>query len=348
MSGARRMLWRTEGFMRKNTLVTLGASIAFGVLSIVLARGWINGAIKDELDSAPSVKAAIFTPPKQATAKILVADVDLNFGDSLSPQSLRMVDMPEDLVPAGSFSNFDALFGEDGKPVAVLSFMGMNEPVLDYKVTGPGGRRALSAMLDEGMRAVSIRVNEVAGVGGFVLPGDHVDILLTRDMSSGQQDSKFQTETLLQNVRVLGTDQNANQGSSQVNVVNTVTLEVTPEHAQKLRLASDLGALSLTLRRSASLDITPDLVITEKTLKSGATQPKVNRYRAPKRAAPVAKAPVQETDQVAKVTIIRSGQKSEVAVLRDTETSGASPAPAMPDTLDLVGAPVTPAPSEEG
>ena len=338
--------------MRKNTIVTLGASIAFGVLSIVLARGWINGAIKDELDSAPSVKAAIYTPPKMATVKILVADVDLNFGDSLSPQSLRMVDMPEDLVPAGSFSNYDTLFGPDGKPVAVLSFMGMNEPVLDYKVTGPGGRRALSAILDEGMRAVSIRVNEVAGVGGFVLPGDHVDILLTRDMATAQQESKFQTETLLQNIRVLGTDQNANQGSSQVNVVNTVTLEVTPEHAQKLRLASDLGALSLTLRRSASLDITPDIVMTEKTLKTGGTQPKVNRYRAPNRApkrrAVVAKAPVQDTDQVAKVTIIRSGKKSEVAVLRDTEISGNTAAPAMPDTLDLVGAPVTPASTEEG
>ena len=334
--------------MRKNTIVTLGASIAFGVLSIVLARGWINGAIKDELDSAPSVKAAIFTAPKPATVKILVADVDLNFGDSVSPQSLRLVDMPEDLVPAGSFTNFDALFGEDGQPVAVLSFMGMNEPVLDYKVTGPGGRRALSGLLGEGMRAVSIRVNEVAGVGGFVLPGDHVDILLTRDMSKGQQEAQFQTETLLQNVRVLGTDQNANQGSAQVNVVKTVTLEVTPEQAQKLRLASDLGALSLTLRRSASLDITPDIVMTENTLKDGASRPKVNRYRARPARKTAAKPPVKETEQVATVTIIRSGKKSEVAVLRDTETSAASPAPSMPDTLDLVGAPVTPASPEEG
>ncbi len=338
--------------MRKNTIVTLGASIAFGVLSIVLARGWINGAIKDELDLAPTAKAAIFTPPKAATVKILVADVDLNFGDMLAPQSLRMVDMPEDLVPAGSFSNYDALFGEDGRPVAVLSFMGMNEPVLDYKVTGPGGRRALSAILDEGMRAVSIRVNEVAGVGGFILPGDHVDVLLTRDMATSQQDPQFQTETLLQNLRVLGTDQNADQGSSQVNVVNTVTLEVTPEHAQKLRLASDLGALSLTLRKTASLDITPDVVMTEKTLKSGGTKPKVNHYRAPARPAPVAKAPVVETEQVAKVTIIRSGTRSEVAVRRDRDTSQNSTpsksAPAMPDTLDLVGAPVTPASTEEG
>ncbi len=334
--------------MRKNTIVTLGASVAFGVLSIILARGWINGAIKSELDSGPSLKAAMSTPPKTATAKILVADVDLNFGDTLAPQSLRMVDMPEDLVPAGSFSNYDALFGEDGKPVAVLSFMGMNEPVLAYKVTGPGGRRALSAVLSDGMRAVSIRVNEVAGVSGFILPGDHVDILLTRDMATGQQDSKFQTETLLQNIRVLGTDQNANQGSSQVEIVNTVTFEVTPEQAQKLRLASDLGALSLTLRKSASLDVTPDIVMTESKLKSAGTAPKVNRYRRAKPAAPKPKKPEVETDQVARVTIIRSGQKSEVAVLRDTKTSPQSAAPAMPDTLDLVGAPVTPSSSEEG
>ena len=303
--------------MRVNTLVTLGASAAFGVMSIFLARSWINDAVSARFADTPN-RPAFAPAAKVETVPVVVADIDLNFGDRLDPQNLRVVNMPQDLVPQGSFSNFSFMLGTGETPAVVLTAMRINEPVLDYKISGPGGRGSLSAIIKDGYRAASIRVNAVAGVSGFVLPGDHVDVILTRDIATGEQARKLTSDVILQNIKVLGADQNADTTSANVQVVGTVTLEVTPADAQKLILAMDIGALSLTLRQNGETVITPTASLTEKSLmRAQSAAPKRNYYKRPavKKAdalpAPAAGVPT------AKVNIIRSGERESVSVRKE-------------------------------
>jgi pilus assembly protein CpaB len=132
-----------------------------------------------------------------------------------------------------------------GKRVA-LTAIEPNEPVLGNKITGPGQRATLSAMLRDGLKAATVRVNDIDGVGGFVLPGDHVDVSLTRQIDK----TNATTEVVLQNVRVLAIDQIADERLEKPSVVKAVTLEVDVLGAQKLSLAASVGSLSLMLRKA--------------------------------------------------------------------------------------------------
>jgi pilus assembly protein CpaB len=139
----------------------------------------------------------------------------------------------------------DAKFGDR----QVITSIEPNEPIFDWKITGPGQRATLSAVLDEGMKAISIRVNDVLGVAGFVLPGDRVDILLTR---TKDDDGNPYVDVLLQNVKVLAVDQSADDRKEGATVVKAVTVAVATQDAQKLTLAAGIGQLSLALREAAS------------------------------------------------------------------------------------------------
>jgi pilus assembly protein CpaB len=123
--------------------------------------------------------------------------------------------------------------------------MEANEPIIATKITGPGQKATLSAIIEEGMRAVTIRVNDVDGVAGFVLPGDRVDVLMTR--AANETGS---TDVVLQNIRVLGIDQLADEQTDKPVIAKAVTLEVDMVSAQKLALASTAGNLSLVLRKA--------------------------------------------------------------------------------------------------
>ena len=128
----------------------------------------------------------------------------------------------------------------------MLASIERNEPILRTKITGPGQKATLSAVIQDGMRAVTVRVNDVEGVAGFVLPGDHVDVLLTRqaERTNGTND------VVIQNTRVLAVDQLADDAADRPTVVRAVTLEVDTIGAQKIALAASLGNLSLMLRRA--------------------------------------------------------------------------------------------------
>jgi pilus assembly protein CpaB len=157
---------------------------------------------------------------------------------------LKEVEWSGDSVPAGAFHKIsDVLKG--GRRV-VLAAIETNEPVLALKITGPGQRATLSAMLRDGLKAATVRVNDIDGVGGFVLPGDHVDVALTRAVDK----SNASTEVVLQNVRVLAIDQLADERLEKPSVVKAVTLEVDVVGAQKLSLAASVGTLTLMLRKA--------------------------------------------------------------------------------------------------
>jgi pilus assembly protein CpaB len=177
-----------------------------------------------------------------------LASKPLRFGNELSKQVLREVAWPEEALPAGSFSSIAELISS-GRRV-VLTAIEQNEPVLNSKITGPGQRATLSAVIRDGFRAVTVRVNDVEGVGGFVLPGDRVDVMLTRQVDK----TSANTDVVLQNTRVLAIDQIADERSDKPAVVKAVTLEVDTIGAQKVSLAASIGTLSLMLRKAGEAD----------------------------------------------------------------------------------------------
>ena len=153
---------------------------------------------------------------------------------------------PSDALPAGAFGKITAL--TSGKRIALMP-IDPNEAILAAKITGPGQRATLSAVLSDEMKAVTIRVNDVEGVAGFVLPGDRVDVVVSRPGDP----SIAMSDVVLQNVRVLAVDQLADERADKPSVVKAVTLEVDAVGGEKVALASLVGTLSLMLRKAGEV-----------------------------------------------------------------------------------------------
>jgi pilus assembly protein CpaB len=216
----------------------IGFAVLFGLLAVFVAQSWLASQADARMKSLEAQKRPV------ATQTIVVAGKPLRYGNELTASVLREIPWSEDSLPAGAFSKIgDVLAG--GKRV-VLAAIEVNEPVLAVKLTGPGQRATLSAMLHDGMKAVTIRVNDVEGVAGFVLPGDRVDIALTRLDGKGGAT----TDVVLQNAQVLAIDQVADDRLASPSVAKSVTVEVDTVAAQKLDLAASLGSLSLLLRKA--------------------------------------------------------------------------------------------------
>ncbi len=297
--------------MRLNTLVTLGASAAFGLMAVFLARGWINDAIEDEYRQIRPEQTTQAAAPSFGVPVGIVRN-DLSFGDTLSPEALRIVDYPEDAVPVGAYSVIEDIFTDYTARTVVLTQMRLNEPLLDYKISGPGGKGSLSARISEGYRAASIRVDDVAGVAGFIVPGDYVDVIYTRDKNPDTRrgGTELIADVLLQNIKVLGIDQNLSDETDAADLARTVTVEVTNADAQRLHLALDSGKLSLTLRALGETEMAAVSTVKASTLgKSTARQP-----RRPYRAKTAKKQPAASTAQV---TVIRGEARDEISVHRE-------------------------------
>ncbi|MDU8928278.1 Flp pilus assembly protein CpaB [Alisedimentitalea sp. MJ-SS2] len=187
-------------------------------------------------------------------ATLVVSNEVLAFGERLTRAKLREIEWSSPIRPDGSFEKIADLIIDESEENArfVLANMTVGEPILSTRVTLPGVRAKLSTQLTPGMKAISIRVNDVLGVAGFVLPGDRVDILLTR----GGRGNNY-VDVLLQGVKVLAIDQIADDRKDQPSVVRTVTFEVSTQEAQKLVLGANVGTLSLALRNVASTETGP-------------------------------------------------------------------------------------------
>lgn len=303
--------------MRQTTVITLGASAAFGVLAVILAKGWINDAIRDEYSrQSVNVDPVVQNALHIELLPVVVVAADLDFGDVLTPDMLKVVEYPADAMPDGTYENKNNIFVDPSRPTIVLRRMARNEAVLDYKISGPGARGSLSALIGEGMRAVSIRVSDVSGVSGFVMPGDMVDVLYTRDEEARRNGNNLKSDILLQNVKVLGIDQDLSDMSDVPVLAKTVTIEVSNVDAQKLHLAQDAGKLSLTLRRAGDTSI--DKTETIKQASILGTPQKVVRYAQPRRVAAM---PAPESvSRHADVTIIRGETRDEVQVIKDPDS----------------------------
>jgi pilus assembly protein CpaB len=239
--------------VRASTIVMIAFAAVFGLLAVFVAQTWLNHQSELRMKNLEAQKRPL------ATRTIVVASRALRFGQELTSATMREAEWPENAVPAGAFSKIAELTRE-GKRV-VLAPIDANEPVLGSKITGPGQRATLSAVLGEGMKAVTIRVNDVEGVAGFVLPGDRVDVVLTRQLEKNSASN----DIVLQNARVLAVDQLADERAEKPSVVKAVTMEVDTVGAQKLTLAASVGNLSLMLRKAgeANAEYTRSITVTD-------------------------------------------------------------------------------------
>ncbi|MBW3617096.1 MAG: Flp pilus assembly protein CpaB [Proteobacteria bacterium] len=230
--------------MRVATMISLGASALLGVGALFVARVWLPSTV-DGAGPAAVSRPAADTP-------VVVAAEALPYGTRLEAKHLTISRLPASAVPEGAFATVAQVLSVDGGAPVVLTPVGAREAVLPFKISGPGARASVAAMIAPGMRAYALRVSDVTGVGGHGLPGDRVDVLLTRDLSGDSGQARLVSDVVVQNVRLLGVDLNADPTSNTPAEPKTATVEVSVEDAQKLSVAASLGQLSLALRRNGA------------------------------------------------------------------------------------------------
>jgi pilus assembly protein CpaB len=233
--------------MRMSNVVMLAVALVCATAAALLTRAWL---VRLSAQSPAPAETAAPMP----TRSLVVAARDLRYGDKLTAGSVKLVAWPAGDLPRGAFLSIETLLGASGSRTVTMA-MGQGEPVLQQKLLGGGAANALPAKLSERMKAVTIRVNDVAGVAGFVQPEDRVDVFLTYSEKPGGPEGAAQTASaivvLLQNIRVLAVDQ-VTERKEQPTPAKAVTLEVSTEEAQKLTLAGQVGQLSLALNRIAA------------------------------------------------------------------------------------------------
>jgi pilus assembly protein CpaB len=179
-----------------------------------------------------------------ASGKVVVAAVDVDPGSRLKPEMVSVVDWPSASVPPGAFTDPAQLNDR-----VVRSGLVRGEALVDRKLMPVGALGGLSAVIAEGKRAMTVRVNDVVGVAGFALPGNYVDVMVNAQQERGKGEQAVPVSiTVLQNVLVLAVAQEASRDDSKPKVVSAVTLELTPADAERLDLARSVGTLSLVLR----------------------------------------------------------------------------------------------------
>lgn len=280
----------------------LSLALLMSGATIVLTQQWLAGAVrKAQADARASAPAAAATPAR----RVLVASGPIPTGSILRPDQLRWQAWPADTPTAAylteASTRIDQLTG-----AVVRNRLEAGEPLSAARVVYPGDRSFLAAVLQPGYRAVTVNVSAATGVAGFVLPGDHVDLILSRPLGDGA-DKRFVSETVLTDVRVVGMDQRANDEKDpkkDVVVPQTATLEVTPKGAEVIAVVSELGKLSLSLRSLAAPDATPaqSRVVTRTSDREAVQAPvPAARSAAPRRAAAPA---------IARVEVVRGSQSS--------------------------------------
>src|SRR5262245_42259745 len=284
--------------MRKSSVIILVVAILMGGVAAYLARSWLHA----QMGTAAALQPA---------GHIVIAAEPLAYGAVVTAESVNEIPWYTNTLPEGAFATKDDLLG--GGRRIVLSPLNRGEPVLRSKVTGPGQRASLATQLEEGTRAVTVQVDDVRGVAGFVLPGHLVDIIMIADDVSSRRQSY--SDILLEHVKVLAIDQLAGEVEGKPTVARAVTLEVTKEQAQKILLATNVGKLSLVLGRPIESSGDPNRRISERDIGRIIPEP-VRPAAPPPPPAPVAAPPPAPSNKV-NVTIVRNGEAKEYSVRPD-------------------------------
>ena len=231
--------------MKAKGLVFLLVAMLAGLAAVVLGARWLQAKAGGDGN------------------RIAVAAVELQLGGRIGPEAIRLVDWPSSSVPSGAFTDLAAL---DGR-VAITGIQ-PGEPILESRLAPVGTKGGLSAVVPDGKRAITVRVNDVVGVAGFTLPGNYVDIMVNTEDAGAKQNNEDRmiSKIVLERILVLAVAQEANRDETKPRVVNAVTLEVTPEQAERLDLARSVGNLSLVLRNQIDSSPTETAGITKAML----------------------------------------------------------------------------------
>ncbi len=215
----------------KRLVVVLTGAVFFGLLAAV--------SVSRYLSSAQAFGRNLNT--------VVVAKVDIPPGTKVIAEQLTTVQFPEGAMPDGTFQSADKLVGR----VAVVQ-IAAREPLTDYKLAPEGSAGGLSAVIPEGFRAMTVKVDDVVGISGFVMPGALVDVVVVINPAENNGQQNPVSKIVLQNIKVLANGQNIDRPKNdrEAESVKAMTLQVTPEQAEKLALASSEGKLQLVMRNS--------------------------------------------------------------------------------------------------
>lgn len=251
-------------------------SILVAILGVAVAGGSAFAA-REYLDTS---RANAAVDPTSSLVQVIVAGQDIPFGQTIQPQMLQVLSWPREALPPGAISDLATVVPDPGMPLRrATREIAQGELILASKISDFGEKVTIVQSLAENTRAMAIKVEAETSVGGFVTPGDMVDIVLTQG-----RDKDLRAVTILQNIRIVGVDQDADQQKDQPEIAKTVTVEVTPEQSQTLALAQQAGTLSLSLR---SLDNAEDKPLEAIRLSD------VLRERSPEPETPTAKSVIR-------------------------------------------------------
>lgn len=211
---------------KKGIVAMLGISVVTALGAAMMANNWVQDRMGKGAGSS--------------STSVVAAAVAIPFGQKIEAKDLRIMDLPQEAVPKGSFASIDNVVGR----VSSQSLYA-GEVVLQGRVAEHLGGSALAAVLEPGRRAISVRVDDVAGVAGFLLPGNVVDVVSSQRQGGRRE---VQSTTILRKIKVLAVDQIASQERETPVIVRAVTLSVTPDQAERLLEATQEGKIQLTLR----------------------------------------------------------------------------------------------------
>src|SRR5215217_1062182 len=277
----------------KRLIIALLAAITFGLIAAV--------SVKQYLLSAQAFNR---------TNDVVVAKVDIPVGSRIIPEQLAIAQFPADVTPVGAIAKIDEnLIGR-----VVLTAISPKDPITESKLAPVGSLGGLSSVIPEGYRAMTVKVDDVVGVSGFIMPGTLVDIVVVIQPPKGTANEEMISKIVLQNIKVLASGQNIDKPKNDREVersVRAVTLQVTPEQAEKLALASSEGKLQLVMRNSVDQADEQTSGANKRSLLSGeramlTPEPGIGNNTAPKTAPTsprrIAPRPVKETTPAPKAT----------------------------------------------
>jgi pilus assembly protein CpaB len=227
---------------RYRPLVFFGLALVLGIVTSVLVFSWLQNE-KNRLMAAPL--------PTTKNVQVLVANSDIPWGTKLTPEMLQVQEIPSGAIPEGHFTNLEAI-----KDRVLLIDVKRNELLLESKLAPVGTTTGgVAAVTDVNKRAMSVKVDDVIGVAGFIKPADRVDVMVTIEPTAGKQGNAI-SKTILENVKVLaaGTQMERKGKDEEPKQVQVITVEVDVEEAEKLALASTQGRLRLALRNPLNSD----------------------------------------------------------------------------------------------
>ena len=255
----------------KRLMFVLAGAVVFGLVAAVSVSRYLSSA-------------QAYT---RSLNNVVVAKVDIPAGTKVIAEQLETVQYPSNAMPNGVFQSPDKLVGR----VAVVQ-IAMREPVTDYKLAPEGSAGGLSAVIPEGYRAMTVKVDDVVGISGFIMPGALVDVVVVINPTEQQQNPI--SKIVLQNIKVLANGQNIDRPKNdrEPESVKAVTLQVTPEQAEKLALAASEGKLQLVMRNGVDQDDEQTKGVDKRSLLGGehaapVPDPGTMKSEQPKPAQPV-------------------------------------------------------------